>query len=395
MTVKVDGGAGAPDPNTTMPGATPTDTPTETPTDGPTRPTSGTTPAEPLRCTDCGKPVARLIAGSCAECFVKRTPMLSAPDVIDVELCAHCEARRVGKRWVDLAQDARIEWAREDAVREAVRVHPRVESAFLQFDETALDTRTFAHDVTLEGDVEGVRVRQTQTITVRQKRGVCDRCSRMYGDYYAAIIQLRATDRGVTLEELEKAHKLVGDELDRQRASGNRAAFLTKSGSEHGGWDYYLGDIEGARQVARALRDALGASIQETAKLVGKRSGDNVYRVTFLVRIHLFASGDYAVTKDGRFVQVQGVHHGYAGCLDMLRHEKTRVPEGDLRRLGGREREREAVLVSASATEFQVLDPVSLRTVDVLRPAGYPETPTVRIVRHEERAYLSPVSNKS
>lgn len=356
---------------------------------------SPSAPAEAVQCADCGSPVARLIQGSCAECFIRRTPMLTAPDVIDVEVCAHCQARRVGKRWVDLDEEGHIAWAREDAAREAVRIHPRVEGPYLQFDEAQQDSRTFSHHVVLEGAVEGVPVRQDLRLTVRQKQGVCDRCSRMYGDYYAAILQLRATDRAVTPEELERAHRIVGDELDRQRAHGNRAAFLTKSGPEHGGWDYYLGDIEGARQVARALRDAVGASIGETAKLVGKQNGDNVYRVTFLVRIHLFARGDYAVATDGRFLQVQAVNQGYAACLDMLRHEKTRVPEADLRRWGGAEQELEAVLVSAAPGEFQVLDPVSLKTVDVLRPPEYPESAMLRVVRYEERLYLAPVSNKS
>lgn len=350
-------------------------------------------------CADCGKDVTATIHGSCAECFVQRTALLQAPDVVDVEFCAHCEARNIGKHWVDLDEGAPVAWGREDAVRERVVLHQRVQGAMVQFDERAQDDKNFVSHVTLEGDVDGVPVRSELDVLVRQKQGVCDRCSRMMGDFWAAIIQLRATDRGVTDDETERAHRIVGDELDRMRANGNRFAFLTKSGAMHGGWDYYLGDIEAARQVCRILKGRLGATVQESAKLVGRREGDDVYRVTFLVRVDLFANGDYAEVRDGRLVQVHAVNHGRAACTDLIRHEKTRIPEGELKRLGGSEIEQEAVLVSAVGADLQLLDPVTLRTVDVPRPPGYSAEAgpdgAVRVVRFRDRLHLVPVSNKS
>lgn len=339
-------------------------------------------------CVECGASVPALIAGSCPSCFIAKTPLLDAPKVLDVEVCAHCDARHVGAHWVDPDEGVGLDWIREEATRAAVKAHGRVAGPVLTITERQHDERNFTHHLRLDGDVEGVPVGFDQDVTVRMKRGVCDRCSRMFGGYYAAIIQLRATDRDVREHELRRAHKIVGDELDRQRATGNRDSFLTKSGAVPGGFDYYLGDIEGTRAVARVLADKLGAVVEEHAKLSGRQEGEDVYRVTFRVRVRLFAPGDFALYNDD-VVQFQTATRGRALIVSLADRRSNKVEEEKLKRLGGPEILREAVLVSQDPAHLQILDPVSFKTVDVPRPAGLEATgETVWVLRHEERLYL-------
>ena len=342
-------------------------------------------------CVECGRQVPALIGGSCPEDFAKRTALLSAPEVLDVELCAHCDARHVGAHWVDPDEGMPLQWVREEAVRAAVKPHPQVQGATITFTETQLDERNFRNRADLEGSVEGVPVTATKELTVRLRRSVCDRCSRMFGGYYAALLQLRATDRSVTEHEIQRAHRIVGDELDRQRASGNRESFLTKSEAVPGGFDYYLGDIEGSRAVARAVADKLGATVEEHAKLAGRQLGVDLYRVTFLVRVRLFAPGDFALVGED-VVQFQSAARGRAFVVRLSDRGTDKVEEERLRRLGGPEILREAVVVSADPANVQLLDPVSLRTVDVPRPAGFEPGETAWVLRHEERLYLPAIA---
>jgi nonsense-mediated mRNA decay protein 3 len=343
-----------------------------------------------LTCVECGAQVPRLIQGCCASCFTRTTTLLEAPAVLDVELCAHCDARHVGAHWVDPDEGTPLEHIREDAVRAIVRVHEQVRVAGLDVQERVQDNRNFEHTVTLAGSVDGVPVEATHRVLVRLKRGVCDRCSRMFGGYYSGIIQLRATGRDVRPAETQRAHQLIGDELDRLRASGNREAFLTKSGPVPGGFDYYFGDIEGTRIVAKALAHRLGATVVETAKLAGRKEGNDLYRVTFLVRMPLYSAGDFALLDGEDLVQVLGQDRGTAMVLDLLTRKRDKVDETRLRRLGGPELLQEAVLVSHDPANVQLLDPVSLRTVDLPRPEGYEagEEGTAWVLRHEERLYL-------
>lgn len=339
-------------------------------------------------CVECGRQVPSLIGGSCPDCFIAKAPLLEAPDVLDVELCAHCDARHVGAHWIDPDEGVGLDWIREEATRAAIKVHPRVQGVVLSVTEEPQDERHFRHHLALDGFIEDTPVHFERDLTNRMRRSVCDRCSRMFGGYYAAIIQLRATDRDVTQHELNRAHKLVGDELDRQRASGNRESFLTKSGAVPGGFDYYLGDIEGCRTVARVVAEKLGAVVEEHAKLSGRQEGEDVYRVTFRVRIRLFAPGDFATVGDD-IVQFQTATRGRALVVRLLDRKTDKVAEEYLRRLGGPEILAEAVLVSQDAAHLQVMDPVTFRTIDVSRPPGFEaKGDTVWVLRHEERLYL-------
>ncbi|HUR61249.1 MAG TPA: 60S ribosomal export protein NMD3 [Candidatus Thermoplasmatota archaeon] len=343
-------------------------------------------------CVECGAQVPKLINGSCPDCFVKKEPLLMVPEVLDVELCAHCDARHVGSHWFDPDEGVPLSHIREEALRGAVRVHPLVRGAGVEVTETPQDDRHFRNRVKLLGDVEGVTVQDEKQVLVRMRKSVCDRCSRMFGGYYAAVIQLRGSQRDARPEEIKKAHKAIGDELDRLRAAGNRQAFLTKSGPVPGGFDYYIGDIEAARILSKLVASRLGATVQETAKLAGRKEGEDIYRVTFLVRIALYSTGDFARRGAEGLVQVLQLDRGKVLIYDMLTHRRDKVPEEELRRLGGPELLKEAVLVSQDAANLQVLDPVSLHTVDLPRPEGYvAEGATMWVLRHEERLYVPPV----
>jgi nonsense-mediated mRNA decay protein 3 len=340
-------------------------------------------------CVECGAEAPKLIGGCCPACFVKDEPLLVVPQVLDVELCAHCDARHVGSHWFDPDEGVPLQEIREEALRAAVRVHALVREADVEMAERPQDDRNFEYTVRLLGDVEGVPVQDESRVLVRMRRGVCDRCSRMFGGYYAAVIQLRGSQRDVRPGEIKLAHKTIGDELDRLRATGNREAFLTKSGPVPGGFDYYLGDIEACRLIARVVADRLGATVAETAKLSGRKEGEDIYRVTFLVRIALYTVGDFARWGQEGLVQVLQIDRGKALVYDLATHRRDKVPEDQLRRLGGPEILREAVLVSQDPANLQVLDPVSLRTVDLPRPEGYvAEGATIWVLRHDERLYL-------
>ncbi len=350
-----------------------------------------TTPAMQL-CVECGAQVPRLIGGCCPACFVAKQPLLVVPQYVDVEVCAHCDARHVGNHWYDPDEGLGLDAIREEAVRAAIHINEQVQGAVVELEEIMQDERNFLHALILTGDVDGTPLSDRGTAIVRMKRGVCDRCSRMFGGYYAAIIQLRATDRDVTAREIEMAHKLVGDEMDRQRASGNREAFLAKSGPVPAGFDYYTGDIEGTRAIARILGDRLKASVVETAKLSGRKLGVDIFRVTFLVRIRLYSVGDFARIGDEGLVQVLSIDRGTALVVDLMTHKRDKVDETQLRRLGGPEILREAVLVSEDANSLQVLDPSTLHTVDLPRPEGFvPEGGSVWVLRYEETLYLPPL----
>ncbi len=344
-------------------------------------------------CVECGDESASLLDGCCAKCYVKHTPILQVPEFLDLEFCAHCGARHVGSHWHDVAEDMPIEWIRQESSRQAIQVHSELRNVVLEDEEIQQDAKHFKVNARVHGTLEGLPVSDEASFTTRVRRGVCDRCSRRMGGYWAALIQLRATDRHVSERELERSHKVVAEELHRGLTSGNRLAFLQKESAMHGGWDYYIGDIDAARNVSRILQGRLNAKVQETAKLVGRRNGEDVYRVTFLVRIQLFAPGDIAIDRDDTLLQIIAADAGRAQAHRFVDHRKTRAMEDQIRRLGGPEILQDAIVVSQDAANIQVLDPDTLVAIDLPKPAGYnTDAETVSVLRFEERLYLAPRS---
>ncbi len=291
--------------------------------------------------------------------------------------------------------DVPIAWLQEEAVREAVAVHEAVEGAWVEVEGHPQDERHVRFTVAMRGAIDDVEVEETGSLLLRQKRGVCDRCSRIAGGYYAAIIQVRATDRPVTSIELDKSHKILASELDRQRVGGNRFSFLAKSGPEHGGYDYYIGDIDAARGACRILSKRLGASVTESPKLVGRKEGVDVYRITFLVRIAWLAPGDY-VEHEGDPFMVLSVDRGRVSCINVATHGRGKIVDKGLKRLGGEEILEEAVVVShvgGPGADAQVLDPRSGLTRDVrVPPAVGGLVETVRLLRtSDDDLFVAPV----
>lgn len=335
-----------------------------------------------MMCVECGREAEGLVDGSCPTCFAARHPLLVVPPTVDVELCAHCDARHVGAQWLDPDEGTPLADIRLEGVRTAVRVHDRVVDVEVSFAEAAQDERNFGYQVVMTGRIDATPVEASSQTVVRLKRAVCDRCSRMFGGFYAAVVQLRATERDLTDREKRRAEKIMGEELDRMRASGNRESFLSKQEDVLGGQDYYLGDIESSRIIAKLVAHKLGGSVVETAKLVGRREGMDVYRVTFLVRLDLFSDGDLARLND-RIVQVKAIDRGRAQIVDLHTHRSDKVPAEGLKRLGGPEILVEAVVVSEDEAHWQVLDPVTLLTVDVPRPPAMATPQPFYILRHE------------
>lgn len=342
-----------------------------------------------MMCVECGTEVPEVIDGSCASCFSQKNELLVAPEVTQVEICAHCRARHVGAHWYDVPPEDPEEWILEESMREALMVHQEVDVHDLQIKLLEKDNKTFAVHVELDGQVQDVPIHAEADCLLRRSRGVCDRCSRVAGGAYAAIIQLRATERDMTDAELAVGHRIVAQDLDRQLESGNRFAYLAKSGAMHGGFDYYIGDIEAARNVSRRLKTRMGGTIQESAKLVGRREGEDVYRVTFLMRLHLFSAGDIVMRDHEPFAVLQ-VHQKDLAVLHLERQRRDRMPTSHLRRLGGIELRQEAVVVSRGPDGVMVLDPDNHRTTTILVPEDVEVGETLPVVRIEERLFWVP-----
>ncbi len=344
-----------------------------------------------MQCPDCGVEARTLIEGSCPRCFLGRHPLAEVPLVLDVLLCATCGARRDGQHWTDAkgrGQDAML----DEFVANHVKVHEKIESPELDLVPTEQDERNIHYDVMVAGELGELPVDALVETVLRIKPSVCTTCSRQAGGYYSAIIQFRGDNREPAKPEIEEAERIMVREIDRMVKAGNQNAFITKDGVVKGGKDYYISEIEVGRIMARKLADKFDTTVQESPKLVGRKDGKDVYRVTMLLRLPPYRRGDFVKHRD-TVHKVERIEKKTVTLRDLVRHRTHTVPRDQVPAtalVAKKHDAKEMQVVSVVRNEALVLDPQTNATHEVVLPDDLEYEMSMRsldVVEHEEQVY--------
>ena len=345
-----------------------------------------------MQCPDCGAQVEELVEGSCPRCFPKRHDLARVPPHVDVMLCAACNAAKRGKNWEEPGDRDRQEMI-ERSVVDQIQMHGALEDTHVEVAVSPQDERNLAFDVMVEGAVGGLRLDALYETVARIKQGACPACSRQAGGYYNAILQLRATDRTPTDEEREEAGGFVIRMIDELK-KGNPNSFLTKQGKVRGGHDFFISEVDVAKVVAKRLAQRFDADVKESPKLVGRKEGKDVYRMTYLVRIPPYRRGDFILIKDDLH-RVEEVNPRTLLLKGSSTGRPMTVPRDQV---GARDvvakksDAKEMIVVSVARDEALVLDPISNETYELLLPQDFKydlSIRTLRVVVYEEQAYFA------
>ncbi len=319
-------------------------------------------------CVECGKE-GELVGSLCKECYARKRVHASLPDHVNVILCAHCSSTLSDDKWVDIGS---VREAAEAAVKRAVELPKGIRLAQLSLSLTELDERNMDAKVTLVLESEGMTFERELATTIRLKRGSCTECSKQQGNYYEAILQLRGDDRASSEEPLSAMEKRIRDRVASMRRK-DRGVFISKVLKVKGGLDFYFSTTQVAKTLAREIQESTCAEFKESSSLWGQKDGEEIYRMTFLVRLPSFGKGDI-VTYSKRAYYVRGMSRGVLHGIDLANGEERpiRLKEHDECALTvSKDQVMRAVVVHESDRELQVLDPETMATVELRKPAGF------------------------
>ncbi|HLM70711.1 MAG TPA: 60S ribosomal export protein NMD3 [Thermoplasmata archaeon] len=233
-------------------------------------------------CVVCGATDRPLVEGVCAECAADRTKLVSAPQRAEVTVCPHCGARQVGAHWerpgssqVLTAEDLSpfLEVPEEVGVRHVLWEETNATATVREFVGRAL--------VRFRGIEREVDV----PLSVRTVHQTCPDCSRKSGRYYTATIQLRGPAEGRAEKAIPLRARLEEEwvRLVREMRPDWRKAVGWREELPEG-LDCFFTDTMAARSVAKLAKQHFGATVKESSSLVGRKNGQDLYRVTFCLR---------------------------------------------------------------------------------------------------------------
>jgi len=340
-------------------------------------------------CVRCGRE-GKTYEALCRACFLESNVLATAPEVLDLTVCAHCGDYLIDKKWATLddAEEAVLELAEGSvAVRQGARIR-MMDSRARRMDpktwRVAMSAFVVHDDLEAEAPLEA---------TVRIKRTSCPKCNKVQGNYFESIVQVRPSGKRFSDEEKEEIlSRMMATAED--EAKDSRDAFIAKVTQEHGGFDAYVSTIALGKAMSRTLASVYGAELKESSTLQGKKDGNDIYRVTFLVRLPPYRAHD-VVSIGGRLYLVRSTGPKSAKLRDLKSYESITAMNQELRDakvVGTKADYMDAVILGLTEREVQLMHPRTFATVELKVPRGFKITgDTVKVLLHDGELHL--VSN--
>lgn len=354
-------------------------------------------------CPRCGEPITvareqRVQRGEpalCDQCYFETFELIDVPDRIEVTYCAHCGAVKRGNRWVDIDADDRVDIA-IDALQNVLGVHVEATDITWRVEPEQVDETTVRVRAQVTGTVRDTPIEESVVVPVKLATDTCSRCGRLAGDYYEGLIQLRATDRTPTADEQAQARTIARRIVDEAAADGDRDAFITAITPVDAGLDIKVSTTGLANRIATQLIDRNGGDLSTSETLVTEDTdGNELYRVTYAVRLPRYRPGDIIDPEDGDGpVLVTGAQTRLQGRRLVSGADYTASIDVTANILGRRSNGQSTTLVAIEdAHAVQVLDPETYESRTIARPETLnidPTTETVTVFKDGTDLYLLP-----
>lgn len=332
-----------------------------------------------MQCIKCGKE-STFIENICKACFSSELKIATLAETIDLNICAHCGSLQI-KNWENIEFEKGIKKA----------IHKNLKTNFELNEDIELtyeDERNIKAIVNISSFINNEIFEQKLTTKIRIKNSVCTTCSRIRGNYFEGIIQIRAKERELKKEEIERVKKITYSLIEEMHKN-DKNVFITKEEEKKNGIDFYVGTKNSGRIISRKISEMFSASYLETVKFAGVKDGKNVYRTTFRIRTPSYSDGDF-IEKEKKLFFVISTHKK----VKLFNFEKNREEHfnpkdlEDVVVLGNKELIKNAVVLSESEKELQLLDPDNYNTIFVKKPKEYKKKESVKIVKYGEEVYL-------
>ena len=337
-------------------------------------------------CVECGKEGSIFKDGVCVDCYLKTHTFTKGPALIDIPLCTHCESYKYKNTWTSELFG--------DVIRRIIKNNFQISRELKNVDintECKEAKEGMVCKVYISGFLDNVEINEDHDLEVRFKRTVCDVCSKRFGGYHEAIVQIRTDKKELSKKNIENIRTIVDNLVENLRAKGSRGLFITDIGEERGGLDFYISEKGPSLIIAKKIQDRYGGVIKQSSKNIGMKDGKQLYRVTYSVRIPSYQKGDF-IKHDNSAFSIISVHGNKVKMINLKDWETTSVDFKTLEKstiLGDSKILKEMILVSQTEEEVQLMDPKTYKIQTIKKPKPITlKTEKVKILRTEKQTLL-------
>ena len=264
-------------------------------------------------CPKCGSEGHKFVHGLCENCFWDE-PLEGIPKEFKVPMCNSCFSYLQGKRWMRkregtpeerAIQGAKVELMRSAELSEGVDFG-EIEGEVTKRTKSGLP-KTVLLTATLTEKDSGISttVRSLGSMDYR----LCQDCYYVVSGKYDAVVQIRAEGRRLDNEDKRTVERVF--ENFYRRTEGRGRPEVSEVKEHEGGIDVKFITLNMARMFVRELVETTGASVLESAKIMGidKRTGGGHYRTTIATKMPSLRVGEI-IELDGKAFQIAGHHRG-------------------------------------------------------------------------------------
>ncbi len=332
-----------------------------------------------MLCLECGKREAKY-DGLCEECFLKKVKFTSLPKYLEITMCPHCHAIKLGSHWEHISM--------EEAIRKIVEKSIVFEHEYDSYSYTIKHGNiegNFEVEVEIEIKYGDLKAKVTHLIEFHVKYESCPRCNRFFGNYFEAIIQLRDMREGEEKKILDFTYGRI-----EHYARKNENLFLTKEVEKKEGWDLYLSDKKEAKKIAKEICHKYGATLKESPQIAGRKDGRDLYRVTYAVRFPPYRIGDI-VEIEGNYYVVEEISDSFIRAKDITTGKRRNVDSKKhrIKMVEMGEEIESAMVIYSHGNEVQLMDKNN-KIIEVVSEIPVEDGKSVRIVRIDDVVYIVP-----
>jgi nonsense-mediated mRNA decay protein 3 len=345
-------------------------------------------------CVDCGKEKEIFREGSCLDCFLKQHRLTEAPSVLEIPYCVHCESYKYKNLWYHEP----FETILTRYIKQYFSINPELTNISFSISCETGDELVKQCTIKIQGELDEHEICESHQVEIRIKNHVCDVCSKQFGGYHEAIIQIRPEKKLLSDEKLVELQIFVEDQIILYQQKKNMNLFLADIGREHGGLDFFLSDKQAAFSIVKKLQEAYGGYITVSSKNIGMKDRKQLYRDTYLLRLLPFDRAD-VIKFNHTYFFVEKLSKNTVFLLNLEANENTIHEASELENatiIGNKELIKYMIVVSQKNDEVQVMDQESYHIwmIKKHKQRDIKEEKISVIYIDEEHVYLYPDQNQ-